>query len=248
MNKEWTRNTTLREIVAGCPPARPVLDKLRLDYCCGGAQTLESAASEAGVDAGKVLEELRRAAASGGAPAGGSADWSRATLSDLVAHILEKHHAYMREILPRIGLALPKVLKAHGARHGAVIDPLHREFEGLCLELEAHLEKEERVLFPYIEALGAAAAGRAGMAPHHCGTVRNPIRQMEHEHTEAGQALAEMRRLTSDYALPADACPTFAGLYQDLQAMEADLHEHIHLENNILFPRAVAVEAELAGV
>lgn len=248
MNTEWTKDTTLREIVATCPQTRPVLDKHRLDYCCGGAQTLESAAAEAGEDAGKVLEELKRATAPEGASTGASTDWTRATLSELVAHILIKHHAFMREVLPRIGLALPKVQRAHGARHGAVIEPLKREFEALCLELEAHLEKEERVLFPYIQALDAAVAGLEGLPPHHCGTVRNPIRQMEHEHTNAGRALAEMRRLTSDYARPADACPTFAGLYQDLQAMEADLHEHIHLENNILFPRAVAIEAELAGI
>lgn len=247
MNTEWTKDTTLREIVAICPQARPVLDRHRLDYCCGGAQSLLTAAAGAGMDADEVLEELKRAAASAGAPGGDSTAWSRATLSELVAHILKKHHAYLRAILPQIGLALPKVQRAHGPRHGAIIEPLHREFEGLCLELEAHLEKEERVLFPYTQALDAAFSGLAGLPPHHCGTVRNPIRQMEHEHTEAGRALAEMRRLTSDYALPADACPTFAGLYQDLQAMEADLHEHIHLENNILFPRAVAIEAELAG-
>jgi len=248
MNTDWTKDTTLREIVAACPQARPILDKHRLDYCCGGAQSLESAAIEAGVDAGAILEELLRAEFPAGAPQGGSIDWTRAPLSELAAHILAKHHAYMREVLPRIGLALPKVLRAHGARHGATIEPLKHEFEGLCLELEAHLEKEERVLFPYIQALDAAAAGGTGLPPHHCGTVRNPIRQMEHEHTEAGRALVEMRRLTSDYALPGDACPTFSGLYRDLQAMEADLHEHIHLENNILFPRAVAIEAELAGM
>ena len=110
------------------------------------------------------LEELRRAAVSNGAPAGDAADWSQGPLEKLVAHILAEHHAFMREVLPRIGLALPKVLRAHGARHGATIEPLNREFEGLCLEIEAHLLKEEQVLFPYIQALGAAAAGQGRSA------------------------------------------------------------------------------------
>ena len=112
------------------------------------------------------------------------------------------------------------------------------------LELATHLLKEEDVLFPYIKEMDAQVAASGTAAPMHCGSVQDPIRQMEHEHENAGEVLARMREITGNYTLPADACPTFAALYELLARIEADLHEHIHLENNILFPRTVAMEAK----
>lgn len=247
MKHDISADTTLREILARYPHARPVLDGRGLDYCCGGAQPLGTAAARAGVDVSEVLAELGQLSDLKPIPGGDTVDWGREPLTKVVGHILDTHHAYLREVLPRIVQALSKVRRAHGAHHRDTLEPLNRVFLDLKAEIEAHLHKEELVLFPYIIKLDERAAGRGHLLPHHCGTVSNPIRQMEHEHSLAGQALAEMHRLTSGYCLPADACPTFALLYRDLQSMEADLHEHIHLENNILFPRAIAMEAEVAN-
>ena len=151
----------------------------------------------------------------------------------------------MKEALPRVRELALRVLNAHGARHGDMLRRVHDLYITLDTELTNHLRKEEEILFPYIVA--AEAHRRGGPAgPAACfGSVGNPIRQMEAEHEGAGEALAQIRKLTGDYALPDDACPTFRALYEELQRMEADLHQHIHLENNILFPRAIAAESAL---
>lgn len=172
-------------------------------------------------------------------------DWSVASLTVLADHILDKHHAFMKEQLPRLDTLLARVQKAHGAKHGDVLDKLRRVFDSLRFEIDAHLLKEEQILFPAIKGIDAFLAGTGPRPVIHCGSIANPIRQMEHEHENAGDALAEMRRLTDDYHLPTDACPSFAALYDGLKAMEADLHEHIHLENNILYPESVKKEASL---
>jgi regulator of cell morphogenesis and NO signaling len=153
----------------------------------------------------------------------------------------------MREALPRLDNLLNTVIGAHGARHGDMLRALRTTFAGLRQEIEMHLMKEEQVLFPYIRQMEESVSRSGAVPPMHCGTVRNPVRQMEAEHENAGEALASMRSLTEDYTLPADACPTFAALYEGLQDMEADLHEHIHLENNILFPRAEQMETDGHG-
>jgi regulator of cell morphogenesis and NO signaling len=137
----------------------------------------------------------------------------------------------------------PKVVAAHGERHGDVLLPLQDIYGGLKDELSAHMQKEEMILFPAIEELEAARTeGRQPMLPPF-GTVQNPIRMMIYEHDNAGEALSEMRRLTQGYALPKDACNTWRALYHELRQLEADLHVHIHLENNVLFPRAIKLEA-----
>jgi regulator of cell morphogenesis and NO signaling len=137
---------------------------------------------------------------------------------------------------------LKKVLRAHGPRHGDVLNQVQALFSALDEEITAHLSKEENVLFPYLASSDAHARGD-GARPVACfPTVRAPIQQMQHEHENAGQALERIRKVTGNYALPQDACPTFAALYQELRQMEADLHQHIHLENNILFPRAIEIE------
>jgi regulator of cell morphogenesis and NO signaling len=135
-----------------------------------------------------------------------------------------------------------KVLNAHGAHHGEMLRQVHHLFGVLDAELTQHLAKEEKILFPYIVALDARV--RNGEAPPNAcfGSVRSPIQQMEHEHESAGAVLAKLRQVTGDYRLPQDACPTFAAMYGEFQQMEADLHQHIHLENNVLFPRATKLE------
>lgn len=232
--------TTVRDLVTRHPGARRALEALGLDVCCGGGRPVSEAASAAGVDLSAVLAALNDRAVSPAAVA--EASWSTATLTALVDHIEATHHAAMRALLPQASADLVKVLGAHGAHHGECLRALQAVFEDMRREIEMHLMKEEQVLFPYIRQMEAQVTATGTVPPMHCGTVQNPIRQMEAEHENAGDALAQMRALTDGYALPADACPTFAGLYETLKAIEADLHEHIHKENNILFPRAVAME------
>ena len=149
----------------------------------------------------------------------------------------------MKEALPRLGGLVRKVLHAHEAHHGAMLREVHDLYNALDAELTGHLRKEEAILFPYIVAAEAHRQGGPEKPPACFGSVGNPIRQMECEHESAGEVLAQIRKVTGGYALPDDACPTFRALYEELEQMEEDLHQHIHLENNILFPRAIAAES-----
>ena len=218
-----TEETTVGEIAAERPAAVRIFEKYDIDYCCGGRIPLGAACAGRGVAPERLIEELDRAAAPS---ADAAPDWRTASLTDLIDHILTKHHAFLKSELPRLSRLQQKVAAAHGAAHADSLVPLGETFEALREELEAHMMKEEMVLFPMI---------RAGNGP-----VATPIRVMEHEHDSAGRALERMRAVTGNYALPADACNSYRALFAGLQELEADLHQHIHLENNILFPRATA--------
>jgi len=237
-------NWTVAELVIKYPVLRETLEKLGVDYCCGGKKPLAAAVADAGHDWTTVRTELQQALASSadGTP---PADWNTTALGALADHILEKHHVFTKTQLLRLDGLLAKVQNAHGAHHGAVLESLRSVFDDLRAELDAHLLKEEQILFPAIKGIDAFMSGRGERPAIHCGSVGHPIRQMEHEHDGAGRALAAMRRITANYRLPADACQTYCALYDGLQALEADLHEHIHLENNILFPRSVALEEDM---
>ena len=236
---------TVRDLVVGHPETREVLESFGIDYCCGGGNTLADAVAKTGRDMAAVVSVLQEAVNRAGlSEQGRGRDWSAAGLTELADHIEATHHAFMKRSLPRLEDLFDKVLRAHGSRHGDMLLPLQATFEALRSEIEMHLMKEEQILFPYIRQMEASVNQTGRVPPMHCGTVQNPVRQMEVEHENAGEALARMRSITDDYALPADACPTFGALFEGLGELEADLHEHIHLENNILFPRAVAMEAE----
>ena len=239
---------TVRDLVGRYPQTRPVFEEHGIDYCCGGGRCLADVAREHGLKLPALVDALEatlRAAPSAAKAA--DKDWYAAPLGELVRHIVETHHGYMKTALPRLSSLVPTVLKAHGAHHGDTLRQVQDLFKTLDTELSSHLMKEEQVLFPYIVALETHV--REGSPKPHApfGTARNPIRQMEHEHESAGEALAKLREATCDYALPADACPTFSAMYEELQRMEGDLHQHIHLENNILFPRAVELEGVPGG-
>lgn len=243
MSQTIRADMTVRELAGRHAAAREVFEKHGIDYCCGGAMSLAQAAVESRSDLAGLLEELRGALARAPGAAGkASRDWLAAGVTELASHILNTHHEYMKKVLPRIREALGKVRAAHAAAHGAMLAELQQVFDALDAEISAHLLKEEQVLFPYI--IGFDFHLHKGLKrPRACfNTVRGPIAQMEAEHVSAGAALAALRRLTDNYTPPPDACPTFKALYDDLRQMEADLHEHIHLENNILFPLAVAQE------
>ncbi|HPD17333.1 MAG TPA: iron-sulfur cluster repair di-iron protein [Planctomycetota bacterium] len=243
-----TEDTPVRDIVVQYPQTRRVLERCGVDYCCGGAQPLRAAAAEAGLAPSELLGQLRQALAEPPPDAAAARDWAAAPLVELLGHIETRHHAFMKQQLPRLGALLAKVLQAHGPRHGRMLAELQEVFHALRDEIELHLMKEEQVLFPYLRRLEAHAAGRGPRPALPCASVEGPIQQMQAEHDNAGAALARMRALTGGYAPPADACPTFRALYEGLAALEADLHEHIHLENNIVFPRALALEPEPAAL
>jgi len=226
---------TVGQIAAESPAAVRVFEKHGIDFCCGGKIPVAEACFRKGLDPALLLAEIDKASQT---PAEDPTDWVTAPLPALIDHILDTHHAYMKAQLPRVEARLAKVLQAHSDRHGDMLRRLAAVYGAMKTELDGHLAKEEIVLFPLVRALdGGAKAG-----PFHCGSVQNPIRVMFMEHDSAGEALAEVRRLTSDYTAPEDACNTFKALYFELVEMESDLHRHIHLENNILFPRAISLE------
>jgi regulator of cell morphogenesis and NO signaling len=233
---------TVGELVARYPQTRKTLEKWGIDYCCGGKHDLKTAAVEKAINLDALLAALNEAMQTAQVHDVSEQNWTTAALAELADHIEAKHHTFMKEQLPRLSLMLAKVKKAHGDKHGQMLTELEDVYLSLREEIEMHLMKEEQILFPYIRQIEEYAT-RKGPKPHvHCGSVANPITQMEHEHENAGRALEQMRKLTNNYTVPDDGCATFAALYEGLAAMEDDLHEHIHLENNILFPKAVELE------
>jgi regulator of cell morphogenesis and NO signaling len=230
---------TLAVLVRERPQRWRVFDDLGLDYCCGGNRSLADACREGGVDPVAALARIRDSEAQP-APTG-EPDFSTMPLGQFVDHIENVHHAYMHRELPRITALLDKVTKVHAGRHPELLK-IKAIFEALAAELGDHLAKEEQVLFPMIRQMETATT----MPEFHCGTLQNPIRVMRHEHDNAGEALHQMRELTKNYEAPGDACDSYRALYRALAEMERDLHQHIHEENNLLFPRAVEREARMA--
>ena len=235
---------TVAEIVLRHPRLRMRLEQLGVDYCCGGKKQLAHAVKDAGLDLKTVLADLEQALLRKQAAAPAT-DWTAVPLTVLADHILGTHHVFTKSQLARIGVLLTRVQNAHRSRHGAMLDSLSNAFDSLRAELEAHLMKEEQILFPAIKGIDGFLAGRGGRPVVHCGSIAHPIQQMEHEHDGAGAVLVSVRQITHNYSLPEDACETFKALYEALVALEADLHEHIHLENNILFPASVAQERQM---
>ena len=231
---------TVRELVLESPSATRVFEKLGIDYCCGGNRPLDEACRNANVSVDRVLESLEAAdSAARAQPA--QNDWQGEPLSELVAHIINTHHKYTKEEIARLIPLLGKVCSVHGQNHPELI-VMQATFHGLAAELNMHMMKEEMVLFPYIIRLEEAVTENRPALPPPFGTVQNPVAMMMHEHDSAGAALQAMREASSSYTPPADACISFRTLYEALAAFETDLHQHIHLENNILFPRAVEME------
>jgi|ERR1051326_243321 regulator of cell morphogenesis and NO signaling len=237
-----TLNKTVREVALELPQATRVFEKLQIDYCCGGERPLPEACAVAGVDLKKLESLLQEARESG--LKNEAFDLQAASLGELIKHILDKHHVFTRDEMTRLQSLIEKVIGAHGRNHLELLE-IGEVFESLCLDLRSHMLREEQILFPYIVAVEASVwrSQPRPFAPF--GTVSNPVRMMMMEHDSAGDILRKLRALTSDYTVPADACLSYESLYQALEAFEEDLHQHIHLENNILFPRAVELESQL---
>jgi regulator of cell morphogenesis and NO signaling len=229
---------TTREIAIRHPAAIPVFESLGIDYCCGGSKTLAEACKKAQVEWPRMVELLETADAPS-VPE--QIDWSRQRLDFLTWYIIDAHHGYVRRASLRLSHWLEKVVFKHGARHPEVCE-IDTVFDALSRELAMHMMKEEHLLFPYIDGLVEVELGHRAAAAPPFGSAENPIQQMMAEHDNAGLLMAQIRALASAYQPPADACPTFRGLYHGLAEFERDLHQHVHLENNILFPRALELE------
>jgi regulator of cell morphogenesis and NO signaling len=230
---------TVRELALENPSSTRIFEKLGIDYCCGGNVSLEQACRTANLDIDQVLESLEKAHAT---PARNERIWQIEPLVALIDHIQSTHHKYTREEIGRLGPLFEKVCTVHGKSHPELLQ-IHEIFEDLAQELSAHMMKEEMILFPYVTRMEAAVMKNEPIPRPPFGSVQNPVSMMEHEHDSAGNALRAMREATNGYSAPADACVSFQTLYRALSEFERDLRQHIHLENNVLFPRAVAIES-----
>ncbi len=234
-----TPQHTVGEIVAGQPLLSRVFERLGIDYCCGGKRTLAAACAAKGLDAATVAVMLDAAATLAGArPAIDPAAMSLTALAD---HIEETHHAYLKEELPSLVEKADRVAAKHAWRDPRVTE-VAATTRALAEEMFMHMVKEEQILFPLVRQFESA-----GSAASHCGSISNPIRVMESEHEDAGGAVARLRELTDGFTPDAEACNTHRALLAGLAHLETDLHEHVHKENNVLFPRAMALEEQLAG-
>ena len=235
-----TTAKTVREVAVDNPAATRVFERFGIDYCCGGNQTLEQACGRAGVPFDEVLDSLEMEEQTARA-ATSAKDWQNEPLSDLITHIKNTHHKYTREEVARLTALFQKVCSVHGKNHPELY-AIRDTFGSLSQELLTHMMKEDMVLFPYIARMEESIIQHEPVLPAPFGTVQNPVAMMEHDHDAAGAALRSIRKASNDFTPPPDACISFRTLYNALSAFEADLHQHIHLENNILFPRAIAME------
>jgi regulator of cell morphogenesis and NO signaling len=238
-----TPETRIADIAAQNPATIRIFQRFGIDFCCGGKRPVGEVCAEKQMTFGELRSELESA----GAPGTAEIPGPDTTLTDLIRFIVDQYHAELREELPRLSQMAAKVLDAHGAKHPDVLPALVSTLRALREELEMHMMKEERVLFPYVELLELRSSSGGALPSSPFGSIQAPIGMMEHEHEDAAQALARLRQLTGGYNPPADACNTFRGLYHGLGELEKALHEHIHLENNVLFPRATSLEEKLSS-
>jgi regulator of cell morphogenesis and NO signaling len=231
-----TPDSIIAKLATRHPGTIRVFQRHGIDFCCQGGRPLAAACEEKGLAFDPLRDELAAAAAG---PAEETRDWDEAPLAELIDHILDRYHQRLREDLPRLDAMAARVLSVHGEKHPETLPALAATVQALRAELESHMTKEEQVLFPAVREL---EAGGGAPAPW----LSEPIAMMEDEHDVAARALRELRRLTDAFQPPIGACTTFRGLYHGLAELESDTHRHIHLENNVLFPRAAHLE-EAAG-
>ena len=230
-----TQSETIAGLAIAIPRAIPTLEKLGIDYCCNGTRSVAEACRVAGITPDELLSMI-----SDGEKAPGR-DWNEASMTSLITFITDTHHVYTREAMDRLSFLATKVREHHGARHDW-LSSVEKLVLRLPSEFIPHMLKEEQVLFPFICSVEKAVSeGKEPPLPFF-GMTRNPVRMMMLEHETVAEMVREIRGLTDDYRLPEGACASYQGFYGLLQEFEADLHSHIHLENNILFPRAIDTE------
>ncbi len=230
---------TVREIALEAPVTTRVFEEFKIDYCCHGSIQFDEACRNVGASPEMVLQKLAFVVdASASNAAQNSADLPA---SDLIDHILDKHHVYTKAEMSNLTPLMEKVVSRHG-EHYDYLNQLKDLFKAVCDDLGPHMMKEEMVLFPYIQKLDHCIRHQLTASFPPFVTVKHPIGMMSVEHEEVGELLTRMRAITNDYSLPDGACPSFTALYHRLAEFERDIHQHIHLENNILFPQAIELE------
>lgn len=234
--------TKVNEIALSNPAARHILEDAGIDYCCGGGKSLQDACLRANVPSEEILRQLRQNSEQAGP---GETQWTSAPLASLTKHIRERHHQYVRDAIPRLRTLLARICDKHGSKHHELYE-IEKLFADVAREMLMHMQKEEQILFPFIDSLERAASEGGAVEPPFFQTVRNPIYSMMKEHDSAGELMRQIRAASGEYKAPADACTSYQAAYQGLDEFEKDLHLHVHLENNILFPRAVDLEAAAA--
>jgi regulator of cell morphogenesis and NO signaling len=220
----FTVETTVGKIATEYPLATRVFARHKIDYCCGGGVRLDEVCEKKGLNAETIIEDINKEIGISDTP---EIQWDKAPLANLIDHILVTYHRPLDEELPRLEAMVRKVANVHGAKDPEMFSGILSVFLGLNNELVEHMMKEEQILFPMIKS------GQGAMA-------QGPVSVMMHEHDSAGAALTRLRELTNDFRVPQNACNTWRALWHGLAALETALHEHIHLENNILFPRALS--------
>lgn len=220
-----------------------VFKKYGIDFCCGGGISIQKACEKKNVDMESLLQDLKNLDEKV-MPSQNFKNWE---LDFLIDYIMNTHHVYVKESLEMLDAYSSKVARVHGEGHPPVVE-IYEWFLAVAEELTAHMQKEELILFPYIKNLVAANRAGSSINQPHFGTVQNPITMMENEHEKAGDILKEIAKISNNYNPPDWACNTFKALYAKLDEFEQDLHLHVHLENNILFPKAIALEAKLLNL
>lgn len=232
---------SLKDIVTQDFHAAAVFEKYTLDFCCRGGKTIDEACRERGIEAAPVLDELETLKVQSQESSMRYGEWGVDLLIDF---IVKNHHGYVTRMIPVLYAHTQKVASVHGVRHPEVIQIAAR-FDGIARDFQQHMQKEELVLFPFIKELARSKEGGQRATPPPFGSLQNPIQMMEAEHQAAGDEMRTIRELSGGYAPPGDACTTYRITYQELRDFEVDLHQHVHLENNILFPKAILLESEL---
>jgi regulator of cell morphogenesis and NO signaling len=230
-------NKTVAELVTENYRTADVFKKNGIDFCCGGKVSVKAICEKKNIGYDKIKQELEAI----DQPNDDSVDFKSWNLETLVDHIVNKHHVYVAENIPLINQYAMKVSKVHGDANPEVV-LINRLFKNISEELTTHMFKEENILFPYIKNLALCERGEINFTPPHFGSIKNPIQMMESDHDQVGNYGFRIAELSSNYMPPEHACNTYRVLYAKLKEFEDDLHQHIHLENNILFPRAIELE------
>jgi regulator of cell morphogenesis and NO signaling len=229
-----TSEKTIGEIVADDYRTAKVFENHEIDFCCGGKVALRAACMEKGIDLAEITRALDAVKSEPVERSQNYASWELPFLAD---YIINAHHNYIRENTSQLAAYAHKIAEVHGEHHPEVIK-IASIFDGIAKDLAAHLREEEEIFFPAIKRVHAAR--KEGMAPEEkdIETIRDSIMKLSQEHEEVGEAIHAIRSLAKDYAIPEDVCNTFVVTYQKFREFEDDLHKHVHLENNILFPKA----------
>lgn len=236
------KENTIGEVVAKNFHAAKIFEDYGLDFCCGGKKTINDACKEKGINPEALVNNLSQAEK----PNGTTAHFDKWDLNFLIDYIITNHHAYVLNELTTIDHHLMKVVSKHGEKHEELFK-VYALYNELKEELLIHMQKEEKMLFPYIKKMVLAQMNALEIPIPPFGAVSSPVNVMEHEHEHAGSLMHEINNLTNSYEPPEGACTTYKVLYKELADFEKDLHVHIHLENNILFPKAIELEKVLTN-